>query len=178
MRVRNLQSLISNSQTAMSSDDLIQQQAKILFEQAYRHQRKGELGDAIELYKRSIAMFATAEAYTFLGWSYSMMRRYDDAIEMCHKAIELDPDYGNPYNDIGAYLLEQEKYAEAIPWLEKAIVAPRYEARQYPHTNLGRAYEKLGEHRRALRCYNEALRLDPLYLPAEWAKTALLGKLN
>ena len=106
MRVRNLQSLISNSQTAMSSDDLIQQQAKILFEQGYRHQRKGELGDAIELYKRSIAMFATAEAYTFLGWSYSMMRRYDDAIEMCHKAIELDPDYGNPYNDIGAYLLE------------------------------------------------------------------------
>lgn len=162
----------------MSDDTFNQQQAKILFEQAYRHQRKGELGDAIALYKRSITLHPTAETYTFLGWSYSMMQRYDDAIEMCHKAIALDPDYGNPYNDIGAYLLEQEKYAEAILWLEKAIVAPRYEARQYPHTNLGRAYEKLGDSRKALRCYNDALSIEPLYLPAEWAKTALLGKLN
>lgn len=162
----------------MSENDLAQQQAKILFEQAYRHQRKGELGEAIALYKRSLAVFATAEAYTFLGWSYSMMRRYDEAIEMCQQAITLDPDYGNPYNDIGAYLVEQEKFAEAIPWLEKAIAAPRYEARQYPYINLGRAYEKLGEPLQALRCYNEALRVAPLYLPAEWAKTALLGKLN
>lgn len=162
----------------MSDNDLTHQQAKLLFEQAYRHQRKGELGDAIALYKRSIALHPTAEAYTFLGWSYSMMRRYDEAIEMCHQAIALSPDYGNPYNDIGAYLLEQEKYAEAIPWLEKAILAPHYEARQYPHTNLGRAYEKLGEAQKALHCYQNALKIDPLYLPAEWARTALLGKLN
>jgi hypothetical protein len=31
----------------------------------------------------------------------------DDAITECHHAIEVDPDFGNPYNDIGAYLIEQ-----------------------------------------------------------------------
>jgi tetratricopeptide (TPR) repeat protein len=31
----------------------------------------------------------------------------DDAIAECKKAVELDPDLGNPYNDIGAYLIEK-----------------------------------------------------------------------
>lgn len=162
----------------MSDRDIAQQQANILFKRAYREQRNGKLGDAIALYKRSIRTFPTAEAYTFLGWSYSMMDRYEEAIEMCEEAIALDPEYGNPYNDIGSYLIAQKKYKEAIPWLEKAITAPRYEARQFPHVNLGRAYEELGDWLQALRCYNNALKIAPLYLPAEWAKTALLGKLN
>ena len=36
-------------------------------------QMKGELADAILLYERSIEVHPTAEAYTFLGWSYSMI---------------------------------------------------------------------------------------------------------
>ena len=52
---------------------------------------KGELEEAVNLYKQSIAAHPTAEAYTFLGWTYSFMGRLDDAIEECHKAIEQDP---------------------------------------------------------------------------------------
>jgi hypothetical protein len=51
------------------------------------------------------------------------------------QAIKVDPEFGNPYNDIGAYLIEQEKWDEAIPWFQKAMAAPRYEARCYPHFN-------------------------------------------
>jgi len=51
----------------------------------------GELEQAVELYKKSIEAFPTAEAYTFLGWTYSFMGRVDDAIAECHKAIEVDP---------------------------------------------------------------------------------------
>ncbi|NIO09761.1 MAG: tetratricopeptide repeat protein, partial [Deltaproteobacteria bacterium] len=46
--------------------------------------------------------FPTAEAYTFLGWTYSFMGQLNEAIEECQRAITLDPDFGNPYNDIGA----------------------------------------------------------------------------
>jgi tetratricopeptide (TPR) repeat protein len=160
------------------SDEIQREQAMILFERAYRHQVRGEFGDAILLYQRSLTVFPTAEAHTFLGWTYSMMRRYEEAIEACRRAIEVDPDFGNPYNDIGAYLIELDRWQEAIPWLEKATVATRYEAPQFPHLNLGRVYEHLGRYRTALDCYAQALNIDPFYRTAVWAKYQLLGKLN
>ena len=33
--------------------------------------------------------------------------KVDQAIDECKKAIRIDPTYGNPYNDIGAYLIER-----------------------------------------------------------------------
>jgi tetratricopeptide (TPR) repeat protein len=160
------------------NDDIARQQAMVLFERAYRKQVKGELGDAIDLYKRSLAMYPTAEAFTFLGWTYSILNRYDEAIECCKQAIKVDPHYGNPYNDIGAYLIEMEEWEKAIPWLEQAATAKRYDAPQFPQLNLGRAYEHLGRFRSALGCFDKALELDPFYRPAIWAKFQLLGRMN
>lgn len=160
------------------SDDIKREQAMILFEQAYKHQMQGELADAILLYRRSLELYPTAEAHTFLGWTYSMMERYEEAIAACEKAIAVDPDYGNPYNDIGAYLIELERWEEAIPWLEKATRASRYEAPQFPHMNLGRVYEHQGEYQQALAAYDRALTLDPFYRTAIWAKYEMLGRLN
>lgn len=162
----------------MNEEEIAREQAKIMFEKAYRHQMNGELADAMKLYKRSIALHPTAEANTYLGWTYSMLHRYDEAIDACHQAIAADPTFGNPYNDIGAYLIEQKQWKEAIPWLKKAMSAPRYENRQYPHMNLGRVHEQLGNYQAALASYNRALEIDPLYMTARWAKHLLLGKLS
>ena len=133
------------------------------FERAYAHQRNGELEEAIALYKKSIEILPTAEAHTFLGWTYSFQNRYDDAIAECHRAIAVDPDFGNPYNDIGAYLIEKGLLEEAIPWLEKATVAPRYENYCFPHYNLGRVYERKRMWKKAMECYRNALAQDARY---------------
>jgi tetratricopeptide (TPR) repeat protein len=162
----------------MEEQDIMREQAQILTDRAYRHQMHGELGDAIALYRRSLAVYPTPEAHTFLGWAYSLMERYDEAIAECEKAITLDPMFGNPYNDIGVYLIELERYEEAVAWLERATAAPRYDTPQFPYLNLGRAYEELGQPYRALACYDRALGIAPLYLPAQWAKGLLLGRLN
>ncbi len=162
----------------MSEDKIARDKAMILFDQGHKRQMNGEFGDAIILYKQSIDTFPTSEAYTFLGWTYNMLDRTDEAIEMCHKAIEIDPDYGNPYNDIGAYLMEMGDFADAVPWFEKAIAAPRYDAPQFPYVNMGRAYEHTGRYRSAILSYEKALVIDPLYFPATWRKMALLGKMN
>src|SRR5260221_9386063 len=96
------------------------------FRKAYELQLRGEYRQAIEFYSRSIDTFATAEAYTFRGWTYSFLGDYDRAIAECLQAIKMDPEFGNPYNDIGAYLIEQAKWDEAILWFQKALVASRY----------------------------------------------------
>jgi Tfp pilus assembly protein PilF len=139
------------------------------FQQAYASQMKGELDEAVELYKKSIAAFPTAEAHTFLGWTYSLMDRYDDAIAECRVAIEVDPDFGNPYNDIGAYLIEQGMLDEAIPWLEKATRATRYESYCFPHYNLGRVYERKHQWLKAKQCYRVSLGHNPQYTLARTA---------
>jgi tetratricopeptide (TPR) repeat protein len=149
----------------MSADDP-RQTAADYFQKAYELQMQGEYQQAIEFYSRSIDAFATAEAYTFRGWTYSFLGDYDRAIAECLQAIQLDPEFGNPYNDIGAYLIEQEKWDEAIPWFQKAIAARRYEARCYPHFNLGRVYEHQRKWRQAKECYAVAYSLDKRYVTA------------
>ncbi|MFQ5991796.1 MAG: tetratricopeptide repeat protein [Nitrospiraceae bacterium] len=148
------------------------------FQKAYEHQMKGELEEAVNLYKRSIEQHPTAEAYTFLGWTYSFMGRLDEAIEECHHAITVDPDFGNPYNDIGAYLIEKGQFDEAIPWFEQAMQARRYESPAFPHLNLGRVYERKGNWDKAIDCYKQALTLNPNYVLAKRALGRLVSMMN
>jgi tetratricopeptide (TPR) repeat protein len=148
------------------------------FREAYEAQMRGGLGEAEYLYKQSIEAYPTAEAYTFLGWAYSQMKRMDDAIEQCMIAIGVDPDFGNPYNDIGAYLIEKGDYFGAVEWLRRAMMASRYECYFYPHYNLGRVYEALGKQFDALGEYKAAVELNPGYALAVRAFRKLQGKLN
>ncbi|HXI02953.1 MAG TPA: tetratricopeptide repeat protein, partial [Candidatus Saccharimonadales bacterium] len=97
-----------------------------------------------------------AEAHTFLGWAYSFVDRLDEAIEECRRAIAVDPEFGNPYNDIGSYLIKKGRLQEAIGWLEKAKTAPRYEPKHYPYLNLGRLYMAMGRIDEAQREFAQA----------------------
>jgi Tfp pilus assembly protein PilF len=149
-----------------------------LWREAYGHQMAGELDRAIEVYQESIRVCPTAEAHTFLGWTYSFQGRLEEAAAECHRAIEVDPDFGNPYNDIGVYLMQQDKLDEAIPWLERAKLAKRYEPRQFPYMNLGRIFLKQGKWKDALREFEGAVRMAPSDAGAAKALHTLRGRLN
>ena len=123
--------------------------AMALVQQAMGHQMAEEFDEAIPLYKESIALYPTAYAHTYLGWAYSFQGKLDDAIAQCEIAIQIDPEFGNPYNDIGVYLMQQQQLDEANPWLEKAKQAKRYEPRHSP-LNLGRVYVAKGMLQKAL----------------------------
>jgi tetratricopeptide (TPR) repeat protein len=159
------------------SDDA-RARATELWREAYRRQLAGDLDGAIEIYRRSIAACPTAEAHTFLGWTYSFQGRLEEATAECLRAIEVDPDFGNPYNDIGVYLMQQGKLDEAIPWLERAKKAPRYEPRQFPFMNLGRIYLKQGRWWEALRQFEAAVRVAPTDADSAKALHSLRGRLN
>ncbi len=149
-----------------------------LWQHAYRHQMAGDLDRAIELYRKSIQVYPTAEAHTFLGWTLSFQGRLEEATRECLRAIEVDPEFGNPYNDIGVYLMQQGRPDEAIPWLEKAKKARRYEPRQFPFMNLGRIYLEQGRWWDALRELREAVEVAPDDLEAQKVFHNLLARLN
>lgn len=142
-------------------DALLKRRALALWNEGYRRHMRGDLEEAIRLYSESIRVYPTAEAYTFRGWAYSFAGRIDEAIAECRRAIDVDPDFGNPYNDIGSYLIAKGESDAAIEWLEKAKTAPRYEPRHFPFMNLGRLYASKGMVRRAIAEFEAALRIEP-----------------
>ena len=149
-----------------------------LLQDAYQAQMEGDYEAAVELYQSSLALHPTAEAHTFLGWTYHSKGRIEEAIAECKLAIELDPDFGNPYNDIGAYLIELGRFDEAIPWLQQAIQARRYEPRHFPHYNLGRAYYGKELYGPAMKAFQEALQVEPRYSLARHALDSLRRMVN
>jgi len=153
-------------------------QALQAFRKACRTQMAGDYDVAIELYRKSLALCPTAEAHTFLGWTFRIQGKLRQAIAECKRAIAIDPDFGNAYNDIGAYLIELQRFDEAIPWLEQAMTAKRYDARHFPYFNLGRVYVAKGLITRAREYFQQALKLEPRYALARQACDSLSRLLN
>jgi len=138
-------------------------EARQRLEEAFAAQMEGDYDRAVELYLGSLKLHPTAEAHTFLGWTYHFQGKVEEAIAECKNAIEIDPEFGNPYNDIGAYLIDLRRYDEAIPWLERAMTAKRYEPRHFPYFNLGRVYQAKGMINRARELFQQSLAIEPRY---------------
>jgi Tfp pilus assembly protein PilF len=165
----------------MFEDDFstgLKREAIELFRRALEAQTAEDYDAAIALYKRSIAAYPTAEAHTFLGWVYSFQQRYDEAIEECLEAIRVDATFGNPYNDIGSYLVAQGDLYGSVKWFKRALLAPRYESYAFPHMNLGRVYEQRNRLLDAAHHYTLALEQEPGYTQAMTAMRRLQTRLN
>lgn len=137
------------------------ERALTLWEEGTTLLMSGDVDGAIDLFTRSLKVTPTAEGYTFRGWAFSFQGRLLEAIEECRKAIATDPTFGNPYNDIGCYLLQDGRADEALPWFEKAKAAERYEPRHFPYLNAGRIFAERGDVASALQEFERALELHP-----------------
>lgn len=143
--------------------------ARELCHRARQLQAQGDFEMAVEMLRRSIALEATAEAHTALAWSYNRQGRQQDAIAECRKAIELDPERGDAYNDLGAYLIEMGRPEDAVQYLEKATMSGGYRNHECAWFNLGRAHAAQEMFGRARECFMTALEIEPGYRPAEEA---------
>ena len=59
-----------------------------LFQRAYMLQMEGELDRAAQLYRESIDVCPTAEAYTFLGWTYRFQGRDFRLTDVAGKVVK------------------------------------------------------------------------------------------
>lgn len=154
-----------------------QEIARRFLEQAHRQQLSGAVESAINLYRAALEMHPSAEAHVQLASAYSQQGRYEDAIDECMLALELDPEYGEAYNSLGVYLMAMDCYESAISWLEKAIAVPNYPNRAAAYMNLARAYQHFGQTLKVAQVLREAWQRER-YLPALNAYQTLLGSLN
>ncbi len=110
-----------------------------------------------------------AAASINLGTIYYNQRLYNRAEEMYRSATMIDPEYALAFFDLGNVLDELQRLNEAVAAYQRAVIlVPQYADAHY---NLALAYERQGEHRRALRHWLTYVRLDPVGPWASHAKT-------
>lgn len=132
-----------------------------LIEKGHQFVMKKEYDLARETFLRALNFHETAEAYNLVGWTYSLEGKFETAKKFCLKAINTDPAYGAPYNDLGSYLLNQGEIKESLKWFELAKNSRNYQNREYPYINAGRAFMMLRDYKSALKEFAMALTLAP-----------------
>jgi Tfp pilus assembly protein PilF len=122
---------------------------------------KKEHEAALEAFEKAKTFKETAEILTLIAWVHTLLGDNEKAKSLCLKAISVDPDYGPPYNDLGSILLNEGQLEESIKWFELAKSAPRYQNREYPFINAGRAYMMIKNYDKAMTEFEVALRISP-----------------
>ena len=103
-----------------------------------------------------------------LGLLLIKMGHFDKAEEIYQTILDETPDErekGNLFHQLGLIKVGQDKYKEAITYLEKSLsicektLPPNHPhlASSYNHTGL--VYEKIAEHSKALTCHEKALKI-------------------
>ncbi|MDR3617839.1 MAG: tetratricopeptide repeat protein [Paludisphaera borealis] len=100
-------------------------------------------------------------AYFVRGQIRAEQRLYNEAVEDCTEAIQLDPRYVEAYVNRGAIRIRSGSYDHALGDFNKAIeIDPRSTCAYY---NRGVVWTKRKEYDRAFADYDQAVQLDPAY---------------
>jgi tetratricopeptide (TPR) repeat protein len=91
-------------------------------------------------------------------------RNYDQAIADYNKALEINPESADAYNNRGAAYDKKGNYDQAIADCNKALQINPESAEAY--NNRGIAYDGKGNFNQAIADYNKALEINPKYADA------------
>jgi predicted O-linked N-acetylglucosamine transferase (SPINDLY family) len=130
---------------------------------------QGYLNKAICSFEKAVQINpAFTNAYMSIGTVFREKGQFDKAISYYQKAIEIDPLSAESYNNLGAVFQEKQKIDLAIEYYRKALQIDSNFHNAY--INLGMALHTSGNQEEALTVLDEAIRLNPGSLKAQWAK--------
>lgn len=115
--------------------------------------------DALDYYRAAMRKDDSAILHDKAGIAELQMMRLQDAQHEFNKAVHLDRDYPEAYNNLGVVAYEEHRYGKAIKYYRKAIAIRELSASF--HSNLGTAYFGKKEYQHAMSEYARALQLDP-----------------
>ncbi len=110
--------------------------------------------------RKLISLYSgSARAHNLLGQLFFTQQRYPLAIKNFQAAIQIDPDFSSPYNQLGysyRFIGELEKAAETFKKYADLIPDD-----PNPHDSYAELLLKKGEYESAIETYRRALALDP-----------------
>jgi adenylate cyclase len=83
--------------------------------------RTEALAQALELIGKAIALEPSSNNYAVLGMIYTNMQNPEKALQAAERAVSISPNNALAYDCMGAALMSNERFTEAIPMLQKAL---------------------------------------------------------
>ncbi len=102
----------------------------------------GQFDQAIASLSAAVKLnHSDTKAMALLGWAYSYQGRYEDALAVCLKVLQMEPNNDGVRNNLGFICLKKGIYGEAIEHLSKVIKSGKDRvAVLYAHYYLGLVY--------------------------------------
>jgi len=122
--------------------------------------------------ERAAVTADSAQSWYELGVDYELMGSSDEAERAYRRALQLDPNFVNPYVNLGRLLHRQLNLTDAEALYRKAMAAEP--ANAVAHFNLGVVLEDRDEKDAAMQAYRDSLRLDPTVADAHYNLARLL----
>lgn len=159
-RLREDRELLENNKQLINRNKDLEEELKQLRAELDRAKDRSEVK---ELQKKTEVF---QERYTATEWFEKGYNAddLDKKIVYYSKAIELDPDFAEAYNNRGSAYKKKGEQGKAIRDYNKAIeLKPNFAVAYY---NRGTVYGEKGEQDRAIRDFNKAIELNPDYAKA------------
>lgn len=131
----------------------------------------GKLDAAYDEAQKAIAIDASLSSaqdlLALVKWRWNDVSGAEAAFQ---KAIALNPNDGDAWNNYGQFQCDQGRTHEGITSFGHALTAPRYQSQEGTLVNAGRCLDKAGEHDAAIKYYLASLQAGP---GTPWALTRL-----
>jgi tetratricopeptide (TPR) repeat protein len=124
------------------------------------YQSSGDSERSFAFAQKAVARFPKSpQLHCWLGFQLQFSGRFEDARKHLEQAARLDPTYPATYYLLADVLFKEEKFADSVPYFEKAIRlgTDDVDAR----LGLGQAWLALGELPKALGALEDAARVAP-----------------
>ncbi|MBI2117610.1 tetratricopeptide repeat protein [Candidatus Peregrinibacteria bacterium] len=121
--------------------------------------KKGEIAEAMDFYRQSLAVRENPRALFNLGRLLMSEKRFREALPLFERYVALKPRDAFGRMQLGGLYLMQDDPMSARPHLEGAVA--RDPNLTEAHYLLGVAFEQLGDGTRARKEFQETLRLEP-----------------
>jgi len=120
--------------------------------------------------KELLTVQEKADAYPdfhFLaGITYTELEDSDKAVKHFRQAVEIKPDFGEAWNNLGQVHATNQQWDKAIQAFERALEIQTYFTPEFPAFNLATVYKAQGEYDRAISYAEKALKFNWRYLRA------------
>jgi adenylate cyclase len=121
---------------------------------------RDSLAKGLKLTQKALAFDdSSADAHSWLGFVYTMMRQHDKGIAEAERAVALNPNFADAYNRLGLVLRFAGRPEGAIPALKKAIRLNPFPPGVYFY-NLATAYAFTGQCKEAIPAGEKALQRE------------------
>jgi serine/threonine protein kinase len=161
----NYDEAIARFDQVFSVDSQFAAQYHLLFSKAFlcrgRENRDKSAASALQDFRRACQMDPeNFEVHFEMGRLFTEMKKYREAILSYQKAIEINPDFPDAHFNLGYLYFTKKAHILAAEEFEVVVkLKPQYLKDAY--YNLGLSYLNIGEKKKALKAFRNALKLDP-----------------